>query len=668
MKTKFVLFLMILVLILAILYFFSGISFSHSDIDNQCLSSVTVPQNVIIKKSISSSNSFNKVNNYENIDSVNVGCLPYLINNDYSKHKIIQKETSLLNYMTTANTIYEIRYRYNLKGDTITIPDSCVLLFSGGIIENGTIIGKGTKIEALPDAKIFSDIRILGDWVAPQIYSRWFNIENLENNTRNVKNLFALCSDDIDNDVYIHPHISYITGFSEWDSKLSSAGFVFMIPSNTHIHNSGTFIVEGNSADASYLFNFYNVHDCTWDGGVLIGDLESHIVDKGEGGFGLSLRGARNIVISNVTCKDFWGDGINLQYCRDSNLRIVNCENIVICNVTCDRNRRQGLSIESGDSVVVKDCVFRNTGQVRGTAPKFGIDIEPIPGHDDVITDNILIKNCIFEKNAGGGVDFRSISASNIVVDSCSIDNRVFWSGQNKFGTNGFKFSNSSLGGVEFTESTEGICFENCSFSHFFGYKAGKEDDNQLKNFSLIQCTIENGNYDYNRWYIALFNVSQFNSCNVSGIIDRCVFRVSANAQLNTVLSYQANEKITIKNSSFICEKPGASLPCSAIFDGNKIRLSKGYIYFTSCGRFLNNTVLYENIIPSYGILRFCEKAQIDIVGNSFITNTSVKSNRLLSRNGNADNVSINMRGNTFPCDIQPSLSIPWATISYSKD
>lgn len=37
------------------------------------------------------------------------------------------------------NTIYEIRYDFDLNGATITIPDNCVLKFEGGIFSNGNI-------------------------------------------------------------------------------------------------------------------------------------------------------------------------------------------------------------------------------------------------------------------------------------------------------------------------------------------------------------------------------------------------------------------------------------------------------------------------------------------------------------------------------------------------
>ena len=53
-------------------------------------------------------------------------------------------ETRLINYLTQTmvgkeNVIYHIQYDYNLNGQTIIIPEGCVLLFEGGSVSNGTL-------------------------------------------------------------------------------------------------------------------------------------------------------------------------------------------------------------------------------------------------------------------------------------------------------------------------------------------------------------------------------------------------------------------------------------------------------------------------------------------------------------------------------------------------
>ena len=54
---------------------------------------------------------------------------------------ILRKNKSFAEQITQENTIYEIRYDYNLEGATITLPSNCYLDFKGGKIKNGKIIG-----------------------------------------------------------------------------------------------------------------------------------------------------------------------------------------------------------------------------------------------------------------------------------------------------------------------------------------------------------------------------------------------------------------------------------------------------------------------------------------------------------------------------------------------
>lgn len=49
--------------------------------------------------------------------------------------------------ISKANTVYEVRYDFDLNGATITIPENCVLLFKEGSIKNGTIVLNNTRIQ-----------------------------------------------------------------------------------------------------------------------------------------------------------------------------------------------------------------------------------------------------------------------------------------------------------------------------------------------------------------------------------------------------------------------------------------------------------------------------------------------------------------------------------------
>lgn len=87
------------------------------------------------------------------------------------------------------NTIYVIRYNYDLGGTTVDIPDNVVLLFEGGVITNGTLVGSYTKISA-PLYQIFgTDIRMTGSWSVEELYTEWFGAkgDNVSDDTQSIQ-------------------------------------------------------------------------------------------------------------------------------------------------------------------------------------------------------------------------------------------------------------------------------------------------------------------------------------------------------------------------------------------------------------------------------------------------------------------------------------------------
>lgn len=65
------------------------------------------------------------------------------------ENPIYGKETKNILFqdmISNPNTIYEIRYDFDLNGQEITVPEGCVLDFQGGSFVNGTIILNNTKV------------------------------------------------------------------------------------------------------------------------------------------------------------------------------------------------------------------------------------------------------------------------------------------------------------------------------------------------------------------------------------------------------------------------------------------------------------------------------------------------------------------------------------------
>ena len=105
-----------------------------------------------------------------------------LANRDNTKgmgYIILRKNKSFAEQVTKENTIYEIRYDFDLNNEKISIPNRCILKFEGGKLINGILIGKNTTIQA-DYVKIFQDIEIKGTFNNTDYYAEWFGaiIEN----------------------------------------------------------------------------------------------------------------------------------------------------------------------------------------------------------------------------------------------------------------------------------------------------------------------------------------------------------------------------------------------------------------------------------------------------------------------------------------------------------
>jgi parallel beta-helix repeat protein len=166
---------------------------------------------------------------------------------------------------------------------------------------------------------------------------------------------------------------------------------------NIKIDPAATVKVITNDYDSYICFTVVGKTNVTfYGGGTILGERNTHTGIGGEWGFGINITGSNNIVVENLSVKDFWGDG-----CYVGSNGTIQCKNIFFYHVYTTNNRRQGFTIEScEDNVVIDRCLFTN---INGTPPKSGIDIEPDAGVD--VAKNVKITNSSFLNNAGTGIE-----------------------------------------------------------------------------------------------------------------------------------------------------------------------------------------------------------------------------------------------------------------------
>lgn len=157
-----------------------------------------------------------------------------------------------------------------------------------------------------------------------------------------------------------------------------------IIPNGTYLTNgislkSNSILISNNAILKMITNNLsaYRIIDITEKTNIsiigtlnLIGDKDTHTGDSGEWGMCMSIRGSNNIYIENVITSYAWGDGLHIS----DSTNIDNQYNIYINNLTCHHNRRNGLSIISGEKIRIDNIFTYSNG---GTSPNGGFDIEP---------------------------------------------------------------------------------------------------------------------------------------------------------------------------------------------------------------------------------------------------------------------------------------------------
>lgn len=174
------------------------------------------------------------------------------------KKNVISDENVLTAAMlSSANTEYYIQYDYDLKGATVTLPANVTLIFIGGSIKNGTLIGNNTRIEAKRGVIIFDNITIQGTWDVDIAYSSWFKTwkrgYKIASVTENVGTLY----DGADGNYYQLEDLTYLrnpsTGIYDYyvTSTLGDNNTITSESVKVKKMSYGTFRIEGD--DTNYI-------------------------------------------------------------------------------------------------------------------------------------------------------------------------------------------------------------------------------------------------------------------------------------------------------------------------------------------------------------------------------------------------------------------------------
>ena len=300
----------------------------------------------------------------------------------------------------------EIKKEKDLHGGVWKLPKGITLLFNGGIIKNGTIVGSHTKIKASGVA--FENVKIRGIWDVKKISTSLFRNLDYENSLRDV---FSLANAEVKNEIVIESGDYVVSANKEGD-------FCIPVVSNTDVIINGIIRLKPNSYRKYDILKLKGENINISGRGTIIGDRHSHIGTGGEWGMGVRFHEVTNGSINGLTIKDCWGDCVYVGG---------NSKKVTIDHCVLDHGRRQGISITKADGVIIKKCVITN---ISGTNPQYAIDIEPNRGDivTNVLIDNVIVKDCEggFSATRSSKIeDGRPISwIGNIVIQNCTVSTK----------------------------------------------------------------------------------------------------------------------------------------------------------------------------------------------------------------------------------------------------
>lgn len=217
--------------------------------------------------------------------------------------------------------------------------------------------------------------------------------------------------------------------------------------SNIYFQSNSKLILKPTSSTHYMILGLLGVENVNIYNAVLEGDYDRHLGKTGEWGYGVDIRGSRNVKILNSNISNCWGDGI----CISSNpnsftqgIKLLNTSNITIKNSLIDFNRRNGITIASGvENIYIDKVIIANT---YGTLPKAAIDLEP--DHSKGKLDNIHITNSRFINN-NAGINFHmnfyadSSKPNNVTVN---VENVSFVDQESAFYFGGFAKNPNKVG------------------------------------------------------------------------------------------------------------------------------------------------------------------------------------------------------------------------------
>jgi len=191
----------------------------------------------------------------------------------------------------------------------------------------------------------------------------------------------------------------------------------------------------------------------------------------------VKLLSVKNVRVEGLTVRDSGGDGV---YIGNSNSArgISYSEDVHVKDVSCINNHRQGITVISGQNVLIENCWIVGS---NGTQPQGGIGLEPNSYHERLV--NIHVRDVRLEENRGPCLIVSSNSFNSTSMPMSVTMERFLC--RSSVATGGIAFSGPGAGLVEFKDGL----IENQTDTGISGFRKPAYGAAQ---FRFTRCVIRN--------------------------------------------------------------------------------------------------------------------------------------------------------------------------------
>ena len=382
------------------------------------------------------------------------------------------------NQVTSPNTVYVIRYGFDLRGEKVVIPPNCVLKFSGGYVCNGALEFSDTYICGRKTKHILNNINVSGK-IKGDCYAEWF------------------VEDDL------------LKTFTIADKRVILEKERLYNIKNDLVINGSDYELCGNKATILYDKEGVKL-SLNGKNGVIIKDL---ILDgNNKTNHGVSLYRCSNIKFQNITVKNISWDSNTKSKTYCYGIEMVACHNMQISNCiiedvkgtpTCNVAGGIVISIsglgETSKNITINNCIIsRIWSENNGIG--FGADCVVLSGRYREDKElNAVIRNCTFTDFTKRGV---KAQAGNVTVSDCNFSFTSFMDDKEDakyaieiFGSNSTVTNNNIV--LKKKKCGSGICVYGQGKTAINNGNLIFDEQEITKNISIIGNTIEADHMSY---------------------------------------------------------------------------------------------------------------------------------------------------------------------------